>query len=333
MYYGYNPLPSLSEVVSGGIIKSIELSGKIPNATQAPNLLYLVSSALPIHFNYLIRSAKRHGVKIILNQNGVAYHAWHGSGWSKANKILADVYHNADYVIFQSKFCKQATERFLGLSEAPHTILYNSIDTARYLPGDSSQLEPFTLLIAGTHNNANRIKISLETLAELRKLNTAYRLVIAGSLNWRRDNKKAEQEMKNWIWELDLENAVEIFEKYTQRQSIELFQRVALLLHVQYNDVCPRLLVESLACGVPVVYSATGGSPEIVGSDAGIGIELPLDYQQEHYPKPTDLATAVKEVMENYTSYSKAARKKAVQYFSLARWIEEHEKIIVTLLQ
>ena len=332
VYYGYNQLPSFGKALSGGIIKSVELSGELPNTRENPNILYLVSSALPLHAVYLIRCAKKNGAKIILNQNGVAYNAWYGSGWEKANKFLEKIYHSADYVIFQSKFCKQATERFLGAAKVPHAILYNSVDTAYYVPRDFSSKNLFTLLVAGTHNNSNRIIVSLETLAELKKLDVSYRLVIAGSFNWRRDNYKAILEVKSWIKKLKLDNAVEIVGKYTVQQSIELFQRVALLLHVQYNDVCPRLLVESLSCGVPVVYSATGGSPEIVGADAGIGVELPLDYQHEHYPKPIELASAVEKVMGKYREFSKAARKKAVENFSQKQWIEQHRKIMAKLL-
>ena len=62
----------------------------------------------------------------------------------------------------------------------------------------------------------------------------------------------------------------------------------------------PTVVLEALASGLPVVYSASGGTPELVGDDAGVGVPAPLDWEQDHPPAPEALAamgvTAAKKI-------------------------------------
>lgn len=78
----------------------------------------------------MIRFAKKRGVKLVWNQNGVAYPAWHGSGWEKTNKPMASSLHKADFVIYQSQFCRLGSDRFLGKYQGQSIILYNPVDTS-----------------------------------------------------------------------------------------------------------------------------------------------------------------------------------------------------------
>lgn len=331
IYYGFDPLPVTDEPISGGIVKCLDLSREFPNTLFHANILYLVSSALPYNATALIRIAQQAGVRIVVNQNGVAYPAWHGPGWEKTNKVYSAILHAADYVIYQSHFCKSSVDHFLGNINVPSDILYNPVDTEVFIP-DSMLKNSHELLIAGTHNHAYRVRLALETLRSLRTENTDYHLTIAGPFNWIRNSRKAMADVGSWISELELDDAVEIIGSYTQQQAVSLFQRSAFLLHVQYNDACSRLLVEAMSCGLPVVYSATGGSPEIVGEEAGIGIKLPLDYEQEHYPAPDKLAYSINEVRESYDSFQKAARERAVKKFGLNAWLERHRIIFNDLM-
>ena len=62
-------------------------------------------------------------------------------------------------------------------------------------------------------------------------------------------------------------------------------RRADLLLHTKYNDPCPTVVLEAMASGLPVVYSASGGVPELVGEEAGVGIPAPFDWEHDHPPK------------------------------------------------
>jgi glycosyltransferase involved in cell wall biosynthesis len=105
-----------------------------------------------------------------------------------------------------------------------------------------------------------------------------------------------------------------------------------ILLHTKYNDPCPGLVLEAMACGVPVVYSDSGGTPELVGDDAGIGVPAPLDFEHDHPPDPDQLADAVLAVASDRERYASEARRRAVELFDLERWIERHRAVFAELL-
>ncbi len=120
---------------------------------------------------------------------------------------------------------------------------------------------------------------------------------------------------------------------YSQKDAPALMNSCSILLHTKYNDPCPRLVVEAMACGLPVVYSATGGVTELVGDQAGIGVPGPLDWDQDHPPSPEALAECVLMVIDKCEDFSQAARKRAVDHFHVDTWIERHRTVFSNLTE
>ena len=87
-----------------------------------------------------------------------------------------------------------------------------------------------------------------------------------------------------------------------------------------------------MACGLPVVYSATGGVPELVGSDSGVGIPGEVRWDQDMPPDPTDLADAVLTVTDRYDHYSQAARQRALDRFDVGPWLKRHAEVFQRLV-
>jgi glycosyltransferase involved in cell wall biosynthesis len=105
-----------------------------------------------------------------------------------------------------------------------------------------------------------------------------------------------------------------------------------VLLHTQYNDASPGLVIEAMACGLPVVYSKSGGTPELVGDEAGIGVHALLSWEQIHPPDPSALAEAVLKVAENRRIYAEAARQRMVEQFDLRQWVQRHREVFESLV-
>ncbi|MFH0780843.1 MAG: glycosyltransferase family 4 protein [Pseudomonadota bacterium] len=331
IYYGIESIPTQREKASGGVVKLQDLQQKYSNNFIDANILYLVSSALPIYPKYLINNARKNKLKLVWNQNGVAYPAWHGPGWEKTNKPLADGLHLADHVIFQSLFCKLASDRFLGAFEGPHTILYNPVDTIRFSPSPSKP-DGYKILIAGTHNEWYRVRVALESFKKFSERFPEAELIIGGPLRWSENVSVARSETEQYCRKLSIEEKVHYLGPYSQEDAVEMFRSAHVLLHMQYNDACPRLVVEAMACGLPIVFSSTGGTPELVGPDAGIGVTSVVDWERIHEPEPEKVAEALFEIFNDLNRYSKEARKRAVGQFGIKFWIDSHEKIFHSVL-
>lgn len=331
VFYGLDKLPQKSELASGGIIKCQDLNQRFPNTRNGFNILYLVSSSLPRCVNNLIRFSKRNNIKIVWNQNGVAYLGWHGPGWEKSNEMLANYIHASDYVIYQSNFCKLSAEKYLGRFKGPSTVLYNPVDTQIFVPGFRSE-NINKILIAGTHNQSYRIFEAIKVVKNLVVGHPDLQLTIAGPLRWTRVQAEAKNQVFKLIAELDLTENIQLVGAYSQNEAVHLFQSHHILLHTQYNDACPRLTVEAMACGMPVVYSASGGTPELVGSDAGVGISVPLSWECIHYAPTNIMAEAIMEIIYAYNKYSHNARVRAESFFGVDKWVSQHSRIFNEIL-
>lgn len=331
--YGFESLPAVEDKSGGGIIKLLDLAQSFPNHIRGANLLYLVSSALPPFAAEMARLAKRIGIKVVLNQNGVAYPAWHGPGWRRTNRPLQQVMEQADYVFYQSRFCKQSADRFLGLPPKEFEILHNAIDTSVFTPRlNTLQPDSRTLLLAGSYCHYYRVHSALHTLATLRRAGFRVRLLIAGREAWDVDEARAHRAATDLSKALQIAEFVEYTGPYSQTEAVMLFRRADILLHTKYNDPCPRVVLEAMSCGLPVVYSSSGGMPELVDKASGKGIPAPLDWNEDHAPDHALLAQAVIDVLQDYKSYAEAARERAVRCFDVKNWIERHRAVFAGLI-
>lgn len=329
-YYGMDRLPGREEPISGGIVKCLDLAERFPNFPDQANLLYLVSSALPERRELLARAAHRAGGKVVLNQNGVAYPAWAGAAWRTRNAPNARVYAAADFVVYQSEFCRRCAERFLGVRAGPGRVLYNPVDTNAFSPRegfDENSAAP-VLLVAGSHHDADRVQTAIEALALLRRRGTGARLTVAGRLVW---CAEAEAEARQWARAAGVEDAVEFRGAYSQAEAPGVFRKADVLVHLKVQDPCPRLVVEAMACGVPVVYSATGGTSELVGDEAGIGIPGQEDFEEIHSPAAPAVAEAVLRALGERGALARQARTRALRMFSARDWVAAHVRIFESL--
>ena len=330
VFYGHDHIPLPGEKASGAIIKCQDLHGVYHNTVNGANILYLINSALPHFAPVMVQYARRKNVKLVWNQNGVAYYGWHGPGWEKLNEPMVKLLHQANYVFYQSKFCKVSADRFLGERKGPFEILYNPVDTNVFIPA-SVPRKGTRVLLAGSHQHLYRVRSAIEMLSHIVADVPDMRLTIAGRNIWKPKQEEALAEARDFAAKLGVTQYIDFMGEYSQKEAVSLMQQFHILLHTKYNDPCPRLVVEAMSCSLPIVYSHSGGVPELVGKDAGIGVSAPLDWECDHPPDPQELAGAIVNVLSDYERFSKAARARAVERFDVRPWLERH-KIVFELL-
>ena len=333
VFYGHDHIPLTGERASGGIIKCQDLQNLFPNTIRGANILYLISSALPHFAPMMVHYARKNGVKLIVNQNGVAIPAYHGKKLEEMNGQRRFLLHEADYVIYQSRFCQESSDVFIGCRERPFKILYNPVDVEAFIPAKHKLTSRApTLLLAGSHHHYYRVLSAVEILTELVKRGEKISLTIAGRLAWKDDGDICFRELSQICDDLGVSDYVHVLGPYPQSDAVSIFQKADILLQTKYMDPCPRVVVEAMACGLPIVYSHSGGVPELVGEDAGIGVPVPYDWNKIHAAEPDKMATAIMQILSSYETFSRSARQRAVTNFDVRPWLERHREIFESLL-
>jgi glycosyltransferase involved in cell wall biosynthesis len=330
--YGYERMPGDRDVVYGGMVKFHDLDTALPNAPRDFNVIYLGSTAMPLEAPMLVALARRRGAAFVWNQNGVCYPAWFGPGCERLNRPRARLLHTADHVVYQSAFCKLAADRWYGARGHRWEILHNPVDTDRFTPESAGANRPPTLLLGGNQYQRYRLETALRALAELRRVVPDARLLVAGAIAWHENHARAREETNRLVDDLGLAGHVDFVGPYTRKDAPALIRRADLLLHTKVNDPCPTIVLEAMACGLPVVYSASGGTPELVGEAAGVGIPSTLDWERDRPPAPAALAEGAIAVLGRLPEMREAARARAEQ-FALTRWIARHRALFEELTE
>lgn len=313
----------------GPLVKVARLQEHFPQDRRRYNLLYLLSNA-----PYLSRTAlgrlKRRGVPMVLNQNGVFYAAWFDGDWRAKNAEMASAYHMADHVFWQSAFCRRCADRFLGERAGPGEVLYNAVDTDRFSPAPQRPQRPVTFLVAGKieQHLYPRIGDALEALAHLRRGGSDARLVVAGSLDETSERKGRED-----IIRLGLADVVTFTGAYEQDDAPDIYRSADIYIMTKPNDPCPNTVLEALACGLPVIYSASGGVPELVGEEAGWPLPCEEDFETMVWPGRADLIGAMEQAASAWQEKADHARKRAVDRYAMEAWIERHRAVFTELLE
>jgi glycosyltransferase involved in cell wall biosynthesis len=316
----------------GGGVKLTHLRERFGETREGFNVLYLVSSVLHLvpHVEELVKWAKRRGVAVVWNQNGVAYPAWCGANYPWFNEPMRRLIAQADHVVYQSAFCRACADRYLGAVSAPAEVLWNPVDIRHFSPAEV--LPPtnvWQLLAMGTNHSFYRVRASLETLRALLRRGASARLTIAGEMRW----PGGDREVAELIERERLRDHVRLLPRFTQAEAPTLYRRAHVLLHPKYKDPCPTVPIEAMACGVPVVGSRSGGMPELIASEAGRLVDVPDDWTRDHAPDAEGLADAVCEIMSKHGEFSRAARDRAVACFARERWVDRHAEIFEMLIR
>jgi glycosyltransferase involved in cell wall biosynthesis len=323
VFYGWDRIPGEGEAVAGGTAKLQKLAAQWPNSRTDFTILYLGTTYLPRDLGPLLWLARRRGAKVVVNQDGVAYPGWAGARADELNVPLRRTLQAADHVLYQSLFSKRSSDEFLGLPSCPWEVLPNAVDVERFAPGAVPADGPVVLL-GGDQTQAYRLELALETFRRVLDAHPGARLVVTGRL---------ASDPGPTLARLGLGSSVELSGRYSQREAPDVYRRAHVLLHTKVNDPCPTAVIEAMACGVPVVYPASGGTVELVGDDAGIGVPHPDGFERDEPPAPEALAVAISAVLADRERLAAGARARAVERFALSDWLDRHAELFASLVE
>jgi glycosyltransferase involved in cell wall biosynthesis len=220
----------------------------------------------------------------------------------------------ADRCVAVSAYTAHAVARQLNVAE-PETIL-NAVDTAYFCPArnDTRQEDrssrPFHMLFVG---NFTRRKGADLIIQIMQRLGAAFELAFTSG-------RRASAHD-------DLPANMHCLGKLSLEQVRDAYRQADALLFPSRLEGLPRTVMESLACGTPVIAADTSSLPEAV-DHLHTGLLCPLD--------DTDtFVAAARRLADDKALWSgmvKAARETAIERFSLDRMVKEYADLATRLL-
>ena len=307
--------------IGGPFAKTKKLNTFFPEHKFNFNIVYVLSNS-PFLSSSAISLLERQKLPIFLNQNGVFYPAWFKEDWKKQNLKIAKVYHLADYVLWQSNFCKIAADKFLGKRFGYGEVLYNAVDTQKFLPKLKKKRNIFKFLMTGNIKKQNNYRINnvLQAFQKVIEINKYVNLYIAGYLE---DLKLFEKETER----LGIKDNVFFLGPYSQENAPKIYQNADAYITISYKDNCPSAVIEAMSCGLPILYSSSGGVPELVGPNAGIGLKVADDWEKIHIPEIDNIVLGLFTIMEKREFFSETARQRSSSLFEISDWIKKHDDL------
>jgi glycosyltransferase involved in cell wall biosynthesis len=155
-----------------------------------------------------------------------------------------------------------------GMAETRITVLRNGVDLARFRPLDRMALrrqlglDRPTLLSAGNLIELKGHHLVIEALRALPN----WRLVIAGK-------GPLGAELERQVAQRGLTDRVRFTGPLSQQHLIEYYNAADALVLASSREGMPNVVLEAMACGLPVIAAAVGGVPEILDARVGRPIE------------------------------------------------------------
>lgn len=234
--------------------------------------------------------AKNHNLPLVLTARGSDVNHWMENKKARAQILEAIDYSSA--VICVSDALKQCLVSY-GVPETKLTVIINGIDQENFNPDiEANPLREKYYLTVGNLIPLKGHHITLNAFSELLKK----RLIIVGDGEQRRA-------LKSQAKYLGIQKRVQFIKHLDQKKLGEFYAGATATILMSSMEGMPNVVLESLACGTPVIACDVGGVSEILNENNGILLHDRSEYSLinaignigDLNQSRTDIANTVKE--------------------------------------
>ncbi len=276
-----------------------------------------------------LRRAGQRGQRIVQRLDGVNWVQrvrWSGIRYTVraeyGNALLALIRARfADHVIYQSQFIRKWWEDWYGVAKVPATVIINGVDLQTYTP-DGAQDRPtdrFRLLLleGSLAGGLNSGLFHAVALAEKLSANFPMEVVVAGKVD-----DATQRSLQSKV-------PVKFLGTIPRDQIPTLARSSHMMYSAEVNPPCPNSVIESLACGLPVIGFDSGSLKELVTADAGCVVPYGGDPWKLETPDISALADSAGDVLTKQDQFRAAARRRAESAFGLDQMVESYLKVLL----
>lgn len=183
-----------------------------------------------------------------------------------------------------------------------------------------SESRPLRLLFIALLCEGKGLLVLIEACGQLAARGVPFHLDVMG----RFESDEFEARVRARIAELNIQDQVDFLGVLTGAEKFAVFHRSDVMCHPTFFDTFPVVLLEAMACGMPVVATRWAGIPSIVDDgDTGFLVET---------HDPAAVADRVAELAEDAQlrrQMGLAGREKFVREFTLPRHIERMREVFL----
>lgn len=221
---------------------------------------------------------------LLVNKNAIVVHRIDGSAKDYGRASISDLRQArlnrfSDLTIFQSRYSKWVTSEKYRLVTSTGPVIPNPVDLNLFSPRSRERQRKCYRVSVVSHSTSRRK--GNQRINFLASQNPLVDFVLVG-------NFEGVESAPN----------VHLLGRLGAREVAEVFASCDFHLQLSVNDACPNVVIEAMACGLPVLYVASGGTPEIVG-------ETGAKFSSE------DFLDTLENLGQNYEYHSKQSRKRA----------------------
>jgi len=239
----------------------------------------------------------------------------------------------AQRIVYQSEFARDWWERAAGPTIVPSHVIYNGVDLSVYTsegPGKPPEGRLRLLMVEGSLMGGYELGLeaAVGLASELsRPKNTAHSLLSWESVELMVVGRVPAETQSRWqqrspapiVWA-----GLQPLERIP-----ELDRSAHLLFSADLNPACPNVVIEALACGLPVVAFDTGALSELVVGDAGRVVPYGGDPWRLAQPDVPALGQAAVEILADQGRFRRAARLRAEAAFDLDLMVERYLEVLL----
>ena len=287
----------------------------------------LLNVGLGVHFDLL--KILRYNRKVIFRVDGCfskeifckQNRKWVNK-YENINKRIASAIKICDHVIYQSEFSKEFVDQLCRKEYQKYSIIPNGVDLNTFAPIDrKNNIRPVIGCI-GTFRD-NRISAILDIC---KQLDFEHDLLLVGKIDSVCRKDLQEFYNNNYAKENANCNIVYVPQIICESDLVKFYQKIDCFIHPIIGDTCSNAVIESLACGVPVVLPRWCGSSYLLGK-GGIAVESAPWENYRNYLG--EFAESIKTVLNSKERFSLFARQQACEKFDVELVANMYESVLL----
>ena len=246
----------------------------------------------------------------VVRLDGIYFDKKNTSGSNeKLNKDIYKTIKKAKGIIFQTEFAKNLVEAHYGKINIPKVVIMNGASLQKI---DNKKNKKKVIVCSANWRIHKRLKSIIDTVEELHKKIDCELLVIGDT----RYVQTPAHDFITYIGNVDAKNIS------------NYLKDADLFIHLGWLDICPNSVIEAIACGVPVLCSNQGGTPEIIRKtrfgriaicDVDVNYEGLVDLYNPPSPNIKEIVNEAEYLLNNYKSVLSGSDRSIIDIKNVAK--------------